>query len=342
MQIVDACAHPLLTSTAALREYLPRPWNTRTVPEFEHNEYASSRAGLVPDAVEGKGSDPALAATELLDRRGIADVILVPPTRNLHPNTDLVSAICTATNQWLADEWLPQSDHFWGSIRINPLDPATAVREIDRWAGHSRFVQIAVPTQSQHPYGQRMFFPIWEAAARHGLPVALHSDGAAGADFAPTIVGYLSSAIEYAALQPLNAVYHLASLIAEGVLERLPDLRIVCAEGGLDAMTPIFWRMDKDYRGTREEIPWTKQIPTRYIRGQVRFCSQRIDRAPDGVPLERWWEVTGAADLLMYASNFPYWDVDEPALGGDDAATVERILSGNARELYRLPAPTPA
>jgi predicted TIM-barrel fold metal-dependent hydrolase len=338
MRIVDTCAHPMLSSTEELREYLPEPWKSRPIPVLGHNEYGSALAGTLPEAVGSKASDPAVAVSELLERRGISDVILLPPTRNMHPNTDLVSAICTATNEWLAETWLSHSDRFWGSIRINPGDPEAAVRELERWADHPRFVQVAVPTQSQHPYGQRMFYPIWEAAARHGLPVALHSDGGAGTDFPPTIVGFVHHAIEYATLQPLNAIYHIASFIAEGVLERLPDLRIVCAEGGLDALTPIFWRFDKDYRGTREEIPWTKSTPSRYVHEQIRFCMQRVDAPPADVPLERWLELTAAGKVLMYASNFPQWDTQDPALPIEDAVLRARIQSENACELYRLPA----
>src|SRR5436305_199994 len=55
-------------------------------------------------------------------------------------------------------------------------DPAAAVKEIERWAGHPRFVAVFLPTCQAYPlWGHRRYFPIFEAAQAAGLPVALHS-----------------------------------------------------------------------------------------------------------------------------------------------------------------------
>ncbi len=80
---------------------------------------------------------------------------------------------------------------------------------------------------------------IWEAAAAHGLPVMVKLDGGSGVDFAPTAVGYPHHFIEYSVLAPINFAYHLISMISEGVFERLPDLRVVFADGGHDMLGPL-------------------------------------------------------------------------------------------------------
>ena len=274
----------------------------------------------------------------MLDEAGIERAVLLPLTRGLLPNTDLASAICAATNDWLADGWLEAGSPFLGTIRVNPGDPAAAVAEIERWADHPAMVQIGVPLQAPHPYGQRGYFPIWEAAAERSLPVAIHVEGGASIDFHPSAAGPLRYALEYDTLYPLNIAYHLASFVAEGVFERLPELRVVCADGGLSAFTPILWRLDKDWRGTREEIPWTKKLPSAYLEEHVRFCLHAADatRSP-GSPAD-WWQIANAKSMLMYSSNYPQRDCLLPpaAVAGLDAATADRVLCANAADLYAL------
>jgi predicted TIM-barrel fold metal-dependent hydrolase len=330
--IVDAAAHPVVRHGDELREYMPEPWRSRPFPGPERYQYAAPDGEYAERPESGlPGSDPAALP------RAADVVVLLPLTRGLLPNIDLGSAICAATNAWLADVWLRDA-RCRGSIRVNPSDPNAAVAEIERWAEDPRFVQVAIPVQSHHPYGHRSFYPIWAAAARHRLPVALHVDGGAGVDFPPTPVGYPRYAIEYAALHPFNAVYHLASFVAEGVFSRLDDFRLVLADGGLDAMTPIVWRLDRDWRSEREAIPWARHAPSSEIRDHVRVCAHRVDLPRDGATLESWLEISGAAELLMWASNHPQWDTWDPetAFAGIDRSVRAAIMGGTASGLYDL------
>jgi predicted TIM-barrel fold metal-dependent hydrolase len=339
--VIDAAAHPVAPTGDEIRQYMSEPWRSKSFPGPERYQYASPfgeyRAGTEP-ASGLPGSDPQLFERQLLEENGIAHAVLLPLTRGLLPNTDLGSAVCAATNDWLADVWLRSSSRFLGTIRINPADPDAAVAEIERWADHPGMVQVAVPLQSPHPYGQRGYFRIWEAAAARSLPVALHVDGGASIDFHASAAGGLRYALEYATLYPLNVAYHLASFVAEGVFERLAGLRIVCADGGLSAVTPIVWRLDKDWRSTREEIPWTKRLPSAYLREHVRFClhASDIPRAP-GLP-EEWWDAADGGSLLMYSSNYPQRDCLFPgdAVAGLADETARRVLFENAADLYSL------
>jgi predicted TIM-barrel fold metal-dependent hydrolase len=333
MTFVDASAHPVGATGDEIRRYLKEPWRSAYFPGPERYHYASPFGeydeATVPEAGGLPGSDPTL----LLEQLGAdaARIVLVPLTRGLLPNTDLANEVCTATNRWLADDWLGADDRFRGSIRVNPSDPDAAVAEIERCADDPRFVQVAVPLQAHHPYGQRMYFRIWEAAAKHRLPVAIHADGGASVDFHPSSAGPLRYALEYNALLQFTAVYHLASLIAEGVLERLPDVRFVFADGGLSALVPIIWRLDKDWRSTRVEVPWTTKLPSAYIREQVRFCLTRTD-LPRGRGDASWWSIAQAEDLLLYASNYPQVDWLGPDVLPDGVPLP--VLTENARALY--------
>lgn len=328
---------------------MSRPWSNRPFPGPEPYTYAPLENAYVRESLRGDGiagSDPATMRASLFEHHGLDAAILVPLTRGLHPNVDFGSAIASATNRWLVADWLDPADdgaRLYGTIRVNPSDPVAAVAEIERWAGDPRMVQIGVPVQAHHPYGQRLYVPIWEAAAAHGLPVVLHGDGGASVDFPPSPVGFFRHPVEVAAFGPLNVAFHLASLVAEGIFERLPTLRVVCADGGLSAFMPILWRMNSDWRSQRDEIPWVTSLPIEYIRRHVRFVLHRAD-APLSVDDGEWWSVAHANEMLMYGGNYPFADYLAPseaavAVGPDLAHAV---LAGNATALYGLGGRRPA
>ena len=341
---VDCAVHPSIRQKDELREYMQEPWRSRPFPGPERYFYPAPMGEYAPEArADGglPGSDPELAGRRLFTEMGVDCAVLIPLTRGLLADADLATAICAATNDWMAATWLGKANshgRFYGSIRVNPGDPEQARREIERWAGHPAFVQVAVPMQAHRPYGQRVYFPLWEAAARHGLPVAVHADGGAGVDFWPSPAGYYSTFMEYRTLYPTNFAYHLASLIAEGVFDRLEELTFVFADGAHHMLTPLVWRMDKDWRPTRRETPWTKQLPSTYLRTHVRFCADRFEMPDDPKVLDGWLEITGAHEMLLFASNYPYWDSFDPREAFTSAApgVRERILSENARALYKF------
>ena len=64
-----------------------------------------------------------------------------------------------------------------GSIVVPSEFPDLAVLEIERRAGDKRWVQVLMPGTGLEPLGSRKYWPIYEAAAAHGLPVAIHNAG---------------------------------------------------------------------------------------------------------------------------------------------------------------------
>lgn len=344
MNIIDTLIHPLVNHSDDLRSYMTEPWRSRPFPRPDRYFYPGHGGEYVAEASQQEGlpgSDPT-TVRETMDEHGVTKAILVPLTRGLLPDVDLGAAVCGATNRWLAETWLDggnDSGRFLGTIRINPAEPSSAVTEIERWSGDSRFVQVAVPMQAHHPYGQRQYHPVWKAAAEAGLPVCIVADGGCGVDLFPSPVGYYRHHIEYSTLYPINFAYHLTSLIAEGVFEAIPELRIVFADGAFDLLTPLLWRLDKDWRGTRPEIPWVEKLPSLYARDQVRFISRGDLEGPtESEQWQEWAEVSEATKLLMYGSRFPHWDYATPGATayGLQSPTRRDMLCDTARGLYRL------
>lgn len=341
--VVDAACHPAPRDDAHLRSYMPQPWRERFFPPAERYWYPApdpeQREEAVGSAGGAPGSDPELLARQLLDEAGVDVAILLPLTRGLLPDLDLGAAVCAATNAWLAEEWLDAPaarGRFRGSIRVDPSDPPRAVAEIERWARHPRMVQVAVPLQSLQPYGQRRFAPVWEAAARHDLPVAVHADGGGGVELWPTCAGYPTHYVEYAAQLPLTFAIHLFSLVAEGMLERVENLRFVFADGGLDMLAPLLWRFEKDWRPARHETPWVTRRPSDYVAERVRFCASALEGPTTAADVPRWLAASDAATLQLFASDHPARDRLDAAtaLAGAPPEVRRRVLGENARAFY--------
>jgi predicted TIM-barrel fold metal-dependent hydrolase len=331
-----------------IRNFMDEPWRSRRFPgPFRYLHPAPTGEPPYGEFLKDARSPDALPASDPikvgrhLDELGVGRAILIPLTRGLLPDTDVGNAICSATNLWLTETWLGewnQEKRWLGSIRVNTRDPEAAVKEIERWAGHPSVVQVAVPMEAHSPYGQRHYFRIWEAASAYGLPVAVHADGGAGADFYTSPNGYPRTYLEYHALYPMTFIYHLASLIAEGVFERLPDVRFVFADGGLDLLAPLMLRMDTDWPISRIETPWVTRAPSDYLREHVRFCSARLEGPSDPAIRQEWFEVAGIGELLMFASNYPHWTTNAashlfPELTPENR---QRLLKDNASAFYHL------
>jgi predicted TIM-barrel fold metal-dependent hydrolase len=252
------------------------------------------------------------------------------------------SAMCSATNAWQADTWLSkfnQHERYRGSIRICPFDPDGAVREIERWAGHPRMVQVQMFPESAAAYGQPQFRSVFTAAARHGLPVALHIIKQPSMR-SMTPVGFPSYWLETFAQHPLLYFGHLVSLVLEGVFDAYPDLRVVCVEGGFSWLPPLMWRLDRYWQALGKEVPHVRRAPSEYLTEHVRLTTQPLDEGFHLPAMHQMMEWMDAGRMLMLATDYPHYDMDVPEW---TAARVprhirQRVLCENAIELYHLPS----
>jgi predicted TIM-barrel fold metal-dependent hydrolase len=351
--VFDTCVHPFFSSESELREFMAAPFRDRGWPNVERPYYQAPGGDYREDLYgEGfpfaggyPGSDPDTVARHVLDDAGVDVAILNPLTRGNLPDWLLNSAICAAINEWQAQRWLTSQaarGRFRATIRVNPEDPVGAVQEIERWADHPQMVQVGVPLQSREPYGKPQFQPIWEAAAAAGLPVAVHITGGAGIEYPPTPAGHARTYPHYAAYMPLNYFHHLASLITDGAFSRNPDLVFVFADGGIDILTPLIWRLDTFWRSMRDQTPWVDRYPSEYLRDHVRFCFEPHEGPTASAMTSDWLALGGKEDLLMFASNYPYWStvgVDAlPAELSDEQRA--KILGATAAQLYGRRRPT--
>ncbi|MGN6812688.1 MAG: amidohydrolase family protein, partial [Thermomicrobiales bacterium] len=188
---------------------------------------------------------------------------------------------------------------------------------------------------SAAPYGNRRYWPIFEAAARHNLPVGIGFGGAPGNP--PTPAGWPSTYLEEYAGMASAFQSQLMSLICEGVFDRFPDLRVVLIEGGFTWAPALLWRLDKEWKALRREVPWVRRLPTEYVHEHVRFTLQPLDGPPDERQFREVIAQLGADNLLLFSTDYPHWHFDTPeaALPPADAPLLAKILRDNALAFYR-------
>jgi predicted TIM-barrel fold metal-dependent hydrolase len=212
--------------------------------------------------------------------------------------------------------------------------PEEAAREIDRVGGHPGFVQVYLPVRAQHPYGTRLYRPMWDALTRNGLVAGIHFGGAPGNP--PTPSGWPSYFLEeYAGMAQVFAS-QITSLITEGVFDQWPNARVTLLESGWTWLPAHMWRFDKEWRNLRMLVPWVKRPPSAYIREHMRFSIQPID-APNSIQhLHEVVEQLQSNELLMYATDYPHVHFADPLalLRGLTPDLARRIASENARAWY--------
>jgi predicted TIM-barrel fold metal-dependent hydrolase len=252
-----------------------------------------------------------------------------------HPDT--AAAVAAAVNDWLVLEWLDKDPRLRASILVPTRVPEMGAREIERVGDHAGFVQVLLPVRSEAPYGNRRYLPIFEAAARKNLAVSLQFGGSPGNP--PTGSGWPSYYIEeYVGMAQVFQT-QLLSLIVEGVFDHFPELRMAMVEGGWTWLPSLMWRIDKDWKGLRREVPWNTATPATYIRERVRFTLQPLDSPPDPARLLQVIDQLGSDDLLMFSTDYPHWQFDAPeeaVPAGLPPGLRSKILRENARAFYRL------
>jgi predicted TIM-barrel fold metal-dependent hydrolase len=104
-------------------------------------------------------------------------------------------------------------------------------------------------------------------------------------------------------------------------------------------MAPLMWRLDRAWALLREEVPHVRRLPSETIREHIWMTTQPIEEPPRPRDFADMLEELGMDDRLLYASDYPHWDFDAPNRALPHAihpALRDRILGGNARELYGL------
>ncbi len=231
-------------------------------------------------------------------------------------------------NDGMADLVKRYPDRFVGFLASLPMNSPNAAREAERaFSIGANALQIHTNINGL-PLDDERFFPVFETAAKHGKAVFLHPSRAA-ADL-PDYKSETKSLYEiwWAFGWPYETSAAMARLVFSGLLDRLPDLKVLAHH--LGAMVPFFegrvgpgWDQlgkrtsDEDYSVVLRNL---KKRPLDY------FKEFYADTAVFGsVPATQCGLAFYGADRVLFASDSPFDPERGPGYIRDTIAILERL-----------------
>lgn len=359
--IIDCDVHPQIPKMDLLFPYLPRVYQEYVSDQgwclptggYQNFPKQAGRTDLVndcdanrpsdkPDRRNRSGCDVALLREEHLDVWNVDYALLIGldlQAVSVIPDADYAAALASAYNDWLIDHWIEQDNRLKMCMVVSTSDPKLVAKEIDRLGPHPGVVGVVLTTGAQRPYGNRYYDPIWQACERNHLVPVIHP-GCEGVGMAGPMsgVGYPTYYLEKRLTRPTAAMAHCVSLICEGTFEKFPDLKVAVVEVDQFWVPGFLWQMDADWKSLRSQTPWVKSLPSEYFRRHIRVGSQPLVEPPSRESLVRFLEEMHANEVLIYCSDWPHWDWDDPATTFPRLPEHlhQRIFADNARELFEL------
>jgi predicted TIM-barrel fold metal-dependent hydrolase len=321
-------------------EVLAVPLGTLARPGSTFDDPSAFRP--LADAQPG-GADPVARLADM-DAEGIDQAVLYP-TIGLYfsvvPDPTAAGALAAAYNDWLAGYCAAGDRRLFGAAMLPLQDPEAAARELRRAVADLGFVAGFVRPNPclGRSLSERAYEPVWAAAEELGVPIGVHEGSSVivptlGSDrpFNPLVLHAVSHSFE--------EMLACAQLIAFGVLERHPGLRVVFLESS-GGWAP-FWleRLDEQAASFGGFCPEMKLLPSEYFARQCAISFEVDERTlPALAPFV-------GPERIVWGSDYPHHDATFP--GAVDAlratlapcptATQAKVLGLNARGVYRLPS----
>lgn len=351
LRLVDCDIHPTQKKPSDLFPFMEKRWVEHMQSFGLHQRqplvgqlmYPRMTAnGMRVDAQPEEG--PAGSSLEMLreqhlDRLGVETGMLISLGRGGQEerNLDFAAALSNAVNEWQLAAFVEPEPRLRAGIVVAQDNPEAAVAQIEKWADDDRFVQVIVSTRAAEPLGSRKYWPIYAAAEAAGRPIGLHPAGYSGGH-PSTGLGWPSFYFQEHYTFVPGSESLVTSMVLEGVFERFPGLKVAIIEGGFSWAPALGWRMDKAWETFRKEVPHLKRPPSEYMREHFWWATQPVEEPKDGRHLEDVIDWIGW-DRMLYSSDYPHWDYDDPARVFRFPLSQERremVFGGNAMKLYGL------
>ncbi len=274
------------------------------------------------------------ARIEDMDRAGVAFQVLSPMPELFSYWAEPVAgaSFCAAVNEGVAS-MVAAAPHRFAGFGIVPLQDVSAA--VDALAAIKALGLLGVEIGSNilgESVGSMRYLPFFDAAARHGLAVFVHA-------FHPPYWGAVADGAMSAAVNfPAEIGTALAVVVANGLVERCPGLRLGASHGGgtLPLHLPrmaAFWSAG----GERVALSASPQESMRSIWFDCLTYEPRT--------LYELIALVGAKRVFV-GSDYPFFDkppgyvVDEAtALAPDEVIAIRTLAALSFLGLSSLPVP---
>jgi uncharacterized protein len=356
--IIDVDVHHTWNMPEDVVRYLPEEWRDYvhgssgddTLPIdaigvlYPHFRGTNKRLDAYSEEGHKPGSHYETLRDQHLDPHGVERCVLTYDVGQIGvANPYYHHALAAAANDWTVGEWLSiGDDRLYGALIVPTHMPDRGAEEIRRAGSHPGMVEALLVTNGVGlGFGHPVYAPIHAAAAEMGLPLAMHPGGDQWVLTTHAAAGGIPpSRFEFHVLSPQANIFHIASFITHGVFERHPDLKLLVVENGISWIPQFLWALDAQFETLRRELPITR-LPSEVFREHVRISTQPLELThPPSALIESLEAVGGLEDVLVFSSDYPHWDTDDPMYAARKFPREwwPKIFYENALALCRWPS----
>lgn len=260
-------------------------------PVLTRNGPASALAGLLVDVDAGR-----IAA---MDRDGVDMQLLLVSAPGVQPfSASEGTVLARDANDQLADAIRRHPTRFAGLTACAPQDPQAAAREIERGINTLKLNGVVINSHTNNEYlSEQKYWPILEAVEALDAALYIHPRDAS-AQLAGSDIPHMTGA---GWAYGVEVGTHVMHMIAAGVFDRFPRLRIVIGHGG-EALPNWLPRIDNRYlSGIRGARP-LKRLPSEYLLNNVWITTSGMNY---DTQVQMCIKVMGL-DRVMYAIDYPF------------------------------------
>jgi predicted TIM-barrel fold metal-dependent hydrolase len=274
-----------------------------------------------------------------MDAMGV-DYACVFPTPMLglamHPQPDVEVCLARAYNRWLVEKILPGSPRIHSMLYLPFNNPEAALKIVEDFGDADGVMGFMVTSVRHRPVHHNDYMKIYAALEERGLPIGFHSGFNWDDPMFRTCNRFL--AVHALGFTWYNVV-HCTNWVLNGMNERFPQLPVVWIESGISWIPFLMQRLDTQYRMRSSECPLLKKLPSDYMR-DMYYTTQPMEMPDDIMLLEATFEAMNAETQLLWASDYPHWDMDVPSVIWDLPFLSEQakrnILGETAQKLFKL------
>ena len=354
MQIIDADGH--INDHASgdeIAQYMPKGNQmSRLFPEFDHLHFRYLKQNR-----RNTGNPTADDWLQFLDKTGIGWTVLYP-TAGLAVGRimaeDWATVACKAYNTWLHERFLNKSPRLKGMGLIPFQNLDAGIAELRRAVKELGMLGGMLPSNGeaiQGHLGNKVYWPLFEEAEKLGCALAVH----VGCLHQMGLDSFSTYYPAHALGHPFSLMIQAAGMLAHGVFERFPKLRVAFLEGGATWVPFMMDRLDRSYHDGHVQLdlegnllggPKQGQKASDYFKEQLRkgriFVGFDCDDDGLGTAVKK-----GGQEPFLFGSDFPHevfdatkcrHEIDELLEREDLTQTdKEAALGGNALRFYRPP-----
>jgi predicted TIM-barrel fold metal-dependent hydrolase len=328
MQWADVDGKRRLLVGGAVNRFIPNPTFENVSKPGALSDYFRAKSGVtdmraafgelepIADRPEYRDRE---ARVKVMDEQGIESTIMLPTLgvgmeAALEHDVPAFTAAFTAFNRWLDEDWgFNHDDRIYASPYVSLIDVDWAVAELEYALAHDAF---------------------WARLDEAGITLVVHGGDSSYAAYEQ--LWGLSGEVESFRVPMLKRLLSaspihdfMASLIADGLFDRFPNLRVATIETGSGWVRPLLKKLKQ----------LSVQLPH-------EFASDPVAKFHDHVWVSPFFEDDVLAlvdavgpDKVVFGSDYPHAEgLAEPTafvkeLDGLDDAAIRKIMRDNARAL---------